>query len=78
MKFRSTLTGLSIALLLAMSVLGQDEPPKKLDEPTDAKPALPDRAVSREEASPAAPAEEIKAWVAQLASRNFRDRESAT
>ena len=78
MKFRSTLTGLSIALLLAMSVLGQDEPPKKLDEPTDAKPALPDRAVSREEASPAATAEEIKAWVAQLASRNFRDRESAT
>ncbi|MDA0589554.1 MAG: PDZ domain-containing protein [Planctomycetota bacterium] len=78
MKLRSSLTGLSIALLLAMSVLGQEEPPKKLDEPTDAKPAIPDRADSGDAATPAATTEEITAWVAQLSSRNFQDREAAT
>jgi len=79
MKFRISLSGLSIALLLAMGVSGQDEPPNKLDEPTDAKPALDEKpTLTKEAEAPSASPEEIKSWVAQLSSRKFAEREAAT
>jgi hypothetical protein len=79
MKFRIILSGLSIALLLAMGVSGQDEPPDKLDEPTDAKPALDEKPTLTEKAeAPSASPEEIKSWVVQLTSRKFQEREAAT
>jgi hypothetical protein len=79
MKFRICLSGLSLALLLAVGVRGQDEPPKKLDEPTDAKPALDDKPVLTEETDiPSASPEEIQSWVTQLSSRKFSERETAT
>jgi hypothetical protein len=79
MKFRIILTGLSIALLLVMGVRGQDEPPKKLDEPADAKPTLDEKSTLTEKSeAPSASPEEIQSWVAQLSSRKFAEREAAT
>ena len=79
MKFRICLSGLSLALLLVMGVRGQDEPPKKFDEPTDSKPALDDKPALTEEADlPSASPEEIRSWVTQLSSRKFSERETAT